>query len=386
MFPTQDQTTIQYLKTILDTLRDPLLVLDEQLQVITCNQAFLTVFSLSQSEVLGYSVFALDSYQWERHELIQYLRILQERGIPFHDIELSHHQSRLGLKTLLLNGQALASDILDQKLFLLGIQDITERKIADLKLQAYNQKLERSNQELQDFASITSHDLQEPLRKIQAFGDLLKQECGDELSDPAKMYVERMQNAGKRMHILINDLLAYSRITTRANPFIPVDLNQIIQDVLSDLEIRIRDTQAKIVIKSTCKLNADPLQMRMLLQNLLSNSLKFHRPNIPPEIGIAMTKLPLDTPNPIDPSLSPISLCQLTVKDNGIGFDEKYLSKIFTIFQRLHNRNKYEGTGVGLALCRKIVDRHGGTITAQSQPNQGATFVVTLPLNPQILE
>lgn len=381
-----EQITIHYLQNILDTLREPLLLLDQNFSIITSNQAFRNAFSISTEDTINRNFFDLNQNQWNDPELHDRLLKLRDEGVVFEDFELERIFAKTRLKTFLINGQILHPDYLEQKFILLGIKDITERKIADLKLQAYTRKLQRTNQELQDFASITSHDLQEPLRKVQAFGDLLKQECGDQLSDTAKMYLDRMQNAGKRMHILINDLLAYSRVTTRANPFAPVDMNQIIQDVLSDLEIHIRDSQAKIDVKSTCTLNADPLQMRMLLQNLISNALKFHRPDTPPEIEIAMVELPLTTPNLIDPSLAPVPLCQLTIKDNGIGFDEKYLSKIFTIFQRLHYRNEYEGTGIGLAICRRIVDRHGGTITAQSQPNQGATFIVTLPLNPHILE
>ncbi len=381
-----DQATIQYLEAILDNLREPLLVLNNNLQIITCNQAFLTAFDLSRNQTLNQKLFELEHQHWQQGDLHQCLNELLDQGRAFQGIELQRNFARTGLQTYLINGQILPVPGSDQAFVLLELQDVTERRVADLKLQAYTEKLQRSNQELQDFASITSHDLQEPLRKIQAFGDLLSSELGSGLNETAKMYLDRMQNAAKRMHILINDLLAYSRLSTRVNPLVEVNLESIVNDVLSDLEIHIRDTQAKITVSlAALNLKAEPLQMRMLIQNLTSNALKFHQPNTPPEILITLCSLP-PTANLTSALPAFVPMCELRVKDNGIGFDEKYLSKIFTIFQRLHYRHEYEGTGVGLAICRKIVDRHGGTITAISQPNQGSTFVVTLPLNPQILE
>jgi light-regulated signal transduction histidine kinase (bacteriophytochrome) len=170
------------------------------------------------------------------------------------------------------------------------------------------------------------------------------------------------------MQILINDLLTYSRVTTKAQPFVPLDLNQIIEQVSSDLEVRVEQAKGKIINKGLPTLEADPTQMRQLFQNLISNALKFHKPDTPPVVTIAAK--PIDDPTQVE----------IYISDNGIGFDEKYLDRIFTIFQRLHGRFEYEGTGIGLAVCRKIVDRHGGFITATSTPNAGATFIVTLPL------
>lgn len=381
-----EQITIQYLEAILDTLREPLLVLDENFRIITCNQAFLNTFNSSREQTLNQLFFELENQQWDHPDLHQLLVLLRDKRTSFQDFELQLKFTNIDSRIFIVNGQTLVVPDSDQKLLLLGIQDITERKITELKLEAYTKQLEKSNQELQDFASITSHDLQEPLRKIQAFSDLLRIELGHDLSESVEKYMDRIQNAAKRMQILINDLLAYSRVTTRANPFVPVNMIDIINDVLSDLEIHIRDTQAQITVNGSLQLNADPLQMRMLIQNLISNGLKFHLPNLPPRIEINMYDIAPEKVTKIQLDQLPIPMCEITVKDYGIGFSEKYLSKIFLIFQRLHYRNEYEGTGVGLAICRKIVDRHGGMITAHSQPNQGATFVVTLPLDPQILE
>ncbi|MHC0066219.1 PAS domain-containing protein [Nostoc sp. UIC 10890] len=239
------------------------------------------------------------------------------------------------------------------------------------------QELARSNKELQQFAFVASHDLQEPLRKITTFGDRLKTTCGDTLTEQGRDYLERMQNAANRMQTLIEDLLTLSRVTTRAQPFVSVNLAKIAQEVLCDLEVYIQQTGASVEIAELPTIKADPLQMRQLLQNLLGNALKFQRPQIPPVITIYGNILN----DQADNTSANSELCQIIVEDNGIGFEEKYLDRIFNVFQRLHSSIEYEGTGIGLAICRKIAERHHGNITAQSIPGQGAKFIVTLPIN-----
>ncbi len=262
--------------------------------------------------------------------------------------------------------------------------EIVERKKVEQNLRQFTSKLEQSNRELQDFASVASHDLQEPLRKIQAFGDRLKEKCGDAISDKGKDYLERMQSAANRAQTLINDLLAFSKITSKAQPFVESNLNKIVQEVLSDLEVRIEETKAKIDLGDLPTLEADRLQMRQLLQNLIGNALKYRKEDVNPEIEIKA--------NLYEEKISDFNgekilkdMYRITVADNGIGFDEKYVDKIFTVFQKLHSRNAYEGTGVGLAICRKIVERHNGEITATSTPGKGSTFIVTIPAKQKLL-
>jgi PAS domain S-box-containing protein len=241
------------------------------------------------------------------------------------------------------------------------------------------QELTRSNAELQEFAYVASHDLQEPLRKIQAFGDRLKVKYSEVLTDQGRDYLERMQNAAGRMQALIDDLLTLSRVTTRAQPFVPLDLTQAVNEVLSDLEVRIQQTQAQIEVGTLPTLEADPIQMRQLLQNLIGNALKFSSEAQPPRIQIYSQQL-YTKKQRRTPGNSSTPICQIFIQDNGIGFEEKYLDRIFNAFQRLHSRREYEGTGMGLAICRKIVERHNGSITAQSVPQKGSTFLITLPL------
>lgn len=257
--------------------------------------------------------------------------------------------------------------------------EIAERKRAEEKLKAYTVKLEQSNRELQDFAFVASHDLQEPLRKIQAFGDCLNLEFSASLPSEGRDYVERMQKAAHRMQTLIDDLLTFSRVATKAQPFVPVNIGQVAQEVMSDLEVHIEKVGARVEVGYLPTIDADPVQMRQLLQNLLSNALKFHCQEESPVIKIWSQCW--DSQEQFSGGkLLGNRLCQIIVADNGIGFDdEKYLDRIFTVFQRLHGRNEYEGTGIGLSICRKIAERHGGSITAKSKPGQGATFIVSLP-------
>jgi PAS domain S-box-containing protein len=250
--------------------------------------------------------------------------------------------------------------------YLLGIsEDITERRQTEEALANKASELARTNAELEQFAYIASHDLQEPLRKIQAFGDVLASTAGAALGPEARDYLARMQSAAGRMQALINDLLAFSRATSRALPFVAVDLAAVVRDVLTDLEVRVLETGARVDLGELPEVHADPMQLRQLLQNLIANALKFHRDGERPVVRITSAEVPGGR--------------EIVVEDDGIGLDEKYADRIFRPFQRLHGREQYEGTGIGLAICKKIVDHHRGAIRVRSSPGNGATFVVTLP-------
>jgi len=255
-------------------------------------------------------------------------------------------------------------------------RDITKRRQVELALSTFMARLQRSNEDLQEFAMIASHDLQEPLRKIQMFGDRLKHEFAGSLGPSGQDYINRMQSAASRGQSLIEGLLAFSRVTTKGQPPKLVELRAIATDVTADLEARIAQVGGTIETGSLPAIEADPLQMRQLFQNLLGNALKFHRPGVPPTVRISAT--------PIEAQDARTGW-RIEVADNGIGFDEKYLDRIFKLFQRLHERGTYEGAGMGLAISRKIVERHHGTITARSTPGRGTTMVVTLPSCQQVV-
>ncbi len=234
------------------------------------------------------------------------------------------------------------------------------------ELKTYMAKLEESNQALQDFVSIASHDLQEPLRKVSTFGGMLKQKCSPSLGEKGNDYLERVLDANQRMQSLLTALLEYSRLTTRADPFVEVEFTKIVGEVLSDLEVRIQRTGGEVQVGELPLIQADPTQMRQLFQNLIGNALKFNKPGEKPKVQVRSV-------------FNANSVCQIVVEDNGIGFEEQYLEKIFAPFQRLHSRSEYEGTGMGLAICKKIVERHSGSITAKSTPGKGSLFIIDLP-------
>jgi signal transduction histidine kinase len=243
---------------------------------------------------------------------------------------------------------------------------VAERKKAEEKLKQKTTELESSNEELEHFASGASHDLQEPLLKILAFGDLLKNHASS-LDEKGLSYVERMQQAGLHMRRLIDDLLQFSKAAKFKKTYETVDLNDVVKEVLSNLEVKIRESKATFEVGNLPALRADSMQMHQLFQNLISNALKFREKEKTPLVKIFSRDLNNGS-------------TEISVEDNGIGFEERYLDQIFEPFERLHSRSEYEGTGMGLALCKKIVERHGGTITAKSDPAKGSAFVVTLPL------
>lgn len=272
-----------------------------------------------------------------------------------------------------------ATDIHEQKQLEAELEQQIQARTEQLL--ASNQDLRRSNENLEKFAYVASHDLQEPLRKIQSFGDMLKNQYADQLGGGAE-YLERMQLAANRMSMLIKDLLTFSRISVRQEAAAAVSLNYIIADVLDDLEVAIEQGEAQVRVGSLPTVLGDASQLRQLFQNLLSNALKFRQVGVAPVIQIDSEKVAAGM---LPPSVKPGRLVadyyQINVTDNGIGFDEKYVDRIFQVFQRLHGRNGYAGTGIGLAICEKVAANHGGTITAISKPGQGAMFIVYLPVD-----
>jgi signal transduction histidine kinase len=232
-------------------------------------------------------------------------------------------------------------------------------------LKNYANELERSNNDLKDFAHIASHDLQEPLRKISIFSDRLM-ESKSQLSEHHQDYLTRMGNAAQRMQEFIDDLLELSQVTSKGQSFKKVDLAEISRQVVGDLEARLMETHGKVTQDNLPSLDADPFQMRQLLQNLIENGLKYHKPGKPPIVHLIS-------------QLNQNGDWDISVKDNGIGLDEKFSERIFIPLERLHGRSTYEGTGIGLAICKKIVSRHGGSISVKSHPGEGSTFTFTLP-------
>jgi light-regulated signal transduction histidine kinase (bacteriophytochrome) len=249
-------------------------------------------------------------------------------------------------------------------------REIAERQQAELKL-------ERSNQELEQFAFVASHDLQEPLRKIRLFGNYLQQKLQGRLDEETQNTFERMLSAAERMQAMIVDLLHLSRVNRQGRPLVPIDLSKVAAEVVSDLEPRILSTGGQVV----CELvrdealpcvEADPIQIHQALQNLIGNGLKFHKPGTPPIVRVSSTVIKSRTGKG--------EVVAIQIEDNGIGFEEGLFEKILQPFQRLHSRGEYEGTGMGLAIVKKILERHQGEISARSTPGEGSTFIISLPV------
>ena len=245
-----------------------------------------------------------------------------------------------------------------------AIRDVTERRQVEATLRRQQQELANSNDQLQQFAYVASHDLQEPLRMVSSYLQLLQRRYSGKLDSNADEFIGFAVDGAKRMQALINDLLAYSRVGTRGGDFVSVDLNVTLKRIVKDLEVLIADTGAAVGFADLPTVSGDPSQLTQLFQNLVANGIKFRKPGAAPHVSIEAHRVR--------------GAWEFVVRDDGIGIEPQYFDRIFQIFQRLHTRDEYPGTGIGLAICKRIVDRHGGSIRVESTPGEGSAFVFTL--------
>lgn len=355
------------LRTIIEVAPHGMLIVDSAGRIRLVNRAIERLFGHARTELIGETVDMLLAPHLRAGHAAMMQRFFanpQERAMGGgREFSGSHKDGRaialeIGLSPIHADGELRT---------LATIVDVTARKRA-------RERLERSNRDLADFAKVASHDMQEPLRKVTAFSSRLLEELQGTLSDKAQFYLDRITDAVDRMGDMIRDLLAYSRLDSRERVLARVDLATTFAQVRSDLEYTIQQAGASVEIGEMPTIEADGAQLRQLFLNLLSNALKFTRPNVAPIVRVTCTEVE----NQMG-ATPPLRTYRISVADNGIGFDERHLERIFTIFKRLHGRGTYEGTGIGLAICRRIVERHGGRITASSQPGEGATFIITIP-------
>lgn len=337
--------------------------------VTEANQAFLSIIGYTQDDLHSGRIHWTDLTPYEFLALDEKALSQAKRDgacVPY-EKEYFHKD---GHHVPIMIGFAALDPGLDE--YICFVLDLSALKQAQHDLTDYAVRLERSNRELQNFAFVASHDLQEPLRKIESFGDRLRGINDGHFGEKEKDYLDRMLSATTRMRNMIDSLLSLSRITTQAKPFCQVDLNVIANDVLSDLDVRITTSAGKVDIEPLPVIEADPMQMQQLLQNLIGNALKFHPKGVPPYVRIfARPSQQVDHGSFID----------LVVEDQGIGFDDSQLENMIQPFTRLHGRSEYEGSGIGLAICARIVERHRGSITARSTPDRGSTFIIQLPIH-----
>lgn len=391
-----------YAEAILTTIHEPLLVLDFDFKIKSANQAFYTKFQSTEEEIFGKEIFQIGNNEWENTTLRNNLEKFRKDKTTFKEWEEDFEFPLIGKKTLCINAQPVKRES-GKNLILLAINDITQRKETEEKLKLFaheleiqvqertlslkeaNIELEHSNKNLEQFASIASHDLQEPLRKIQVFAGLLNQRHQNDTTPDTKELLNKIVVATERMSTLIKDVLNFSRITNPEVAFKKTNFNNILENVMKDFDLLMHEKKASVRQEDLPVIEAIPIQINQLFYNLVNNSLKFSKQDTPPVINISSTILNSSEISKY-PNLHPgISYCEIKFTDNGIGFDQEYADQIFMIFERLHSQTEYSGTGIGLALCKKIVTIHHGEIRAESKLNKGTTFYIILPLKQPVL-
>jgi len=342
-------------------------------RILRVNPAFEAIFGYTADELQ--SGLAQDVYV-DADDRERFQAAIEAAG-AVRDFETRLRHRDGGIRDCLITSTARRTA--DGRLEYQGIiRDVTEQRRARAELERTTEALRRSNAELEQFAYVASHDLQEPLRKIRAFGDRLNRILDGQLDDRPADYLRRMIGAAERMGTLIDNLLSYSRVACRGDALTDVPLARVLDDVLGDLDQAMASAGALVDVGRMPCIEGDMVQMRQLFQNLVSNALKYRAPDTAPRITIESEYL--DHQGRVVAAGPDAVLTRIRVMDNGIGFEPEYAERIFELFQRLHGRGQYDGTGIGLGVCRRIVSRHGGTITAEGRPGVGATFIVTLPL------
>lgn len=359
------QNAQSFLQQLIDSSVEFISVLDKNLDYITVNKKFEETLGQSREELKGQSVFEVNP---RLHGTVQ-LKCLERalKGeITYLDKRPSVVRPDIYVDTYFI--PLRQQDKIEGVIIM--ARDVTAVVKTEKLLEQKNQELLRSNEDLQQFAHVASHDLKEPVRKIRTFGSRLHSEFNDELPKRAIEYIVKMESAASRMYDMIDGVLLYSSLTYSEQTFDDIDLNETIRHIESDLELLIHQKQATIITDRLPVIHGSSVLMYQLFSNLLNNSLKFSSPGTEPKIQIRSNAVGNENPH----------LAEVIIEDNGIGFNQEQAEKIFKTFSRLHSREKFEGTGLGLALCKKIVERHGGQITAESAEGKGATFKILLPV------
>jgi PAS domain S-box-containing protein len=372
------KTTVSkvYVDRVIASITDGLFVVDHDYKVLSVNDGALKITGYTKSEIINGQIQNL-FYPGKT------IPFMDENNSEFQEKGIIHNSESVFIRKdgakipVLLSCSRMDDCSGNVNRIVITIKDITDRKLIEDALITQTRRLTQSNAQLKEFVYVASHDLQEPLRKVCAFSERITSKYADVLDETGKDYLNRIVNAGVRMQTLINDLLSYSRVSTKIPAFNTVDLNKIGEDAVSDLQMRIEQTNGRVEIAQLPEIEAEPTQMRQIFQNIIGNALKFHRKNVTPYIKVYACIRSQKNENSWEDE---DSFCDLTFEDNGIGIDQQYYQRIFGVFQRLHGKDEYEGTGVGLAICQKIIQRHNGEIRVESIVGSGSKFIVSLPV------
>jgi signal transduction histidine kinase/CHASE3 domain sensor protein len=368
------QDARNYAESIVDTVREPLLVIMEDLRVRTASRSFYKDFQVTKEQTENRLFPELGNGQWNIPTLQNLMQGIFKENRDFQDYEVEVEFPSLGRRVMLLNGRRLYREGNHTHMLLLAMEDITERRQSELEIENLNADLakraallETANNELEAFSYSVSHDLRAPLRAVNGFARILSEDYSDQLDDQLKRYLHLIRDNAGHMGRLIDDLLTFSRLSRQPLKKQPVALGEVARQVIRDLSAEAESRQVEWVIGDIPSCRADSALIKQVFVNLLSNALKYSgkRPEARIEVGVQQAN---GTPT-------------YFVKDNGVGFDMRYANKLFGVFQRLHKAEEYEGTGVGLAIVQRIVQRHGGRVWAEAAVDQGATFYFTLDLN-----
>ncbi len=387
-----------YSESIVATIRESLIILDRNLLVKTANKSYYEKFNTTEEKTEGKLFYELGNGQWNIPTLRSVLEKILFDEIKINGFEIKQDFNLMGERIMLLNVSRIFRKDNNEQLVLLAIEDVTETKKLESDLKKFTEELERqvqertfalkeansslklSNENLEQFATIASHDLQEPLRKIRTFANLLNLRHSNDVAGESKELLHKISVSAERMSVLIDDVLNFSKILDSQNDHKKTDLNEILENVIRDFDLMITQKKAILTHDRLPSIDAIPLQINQLFYNLLSNALKFSKPEVYPTISITATVLlPAQIRN--HPTLNAEgSYCEIIFRDNGIGFDQQFSEQMFFIFQRLNSRERFEGTGIGLALCKRIVINHHGEIYARAKEGEGAQFHIILPL------
>jgi PAS domain S-box-containing protein len=356
----------RYAESIVETVREPLVVLDADLKVLSANRSFYNAFKVTSDETIGNFIYNLGDRQWD----IPRLRTLFEEILPksaqFDNFQVDHDFPIIGRKIMLLNARRIYRKDIGTQMILLAIEDITERRRREQELKKLSEELARSNADLKDFAYVASHDLKKPLQSIEGFVKLLRRRYRGKLDAKADEFIEYIGSSVKRMQMLIKDLLEYSQLGAKGKgkKFKPTDCSGVVEKAVGNLQAAIEESNAVVTYDELPAVMIDTLQMMSLFQNLIDNAIKF-RGKKAPRIHISAERKGDEW--------------VFSIRDNGIGIDPKDVERIFEMFQRLHGSTDYPGTGIGLAICKRIIEGHGGRIWVESKIGKGSTFYFTMP-------